>query len=112
MKDLAPIEINLNVSQEVLTESWLGSFGELTKVLLKYTFGTSFLKEAEAPVKIKGTPRQVETFTNALNKEGKYMQAYLEHGLSDPKTHEKRHSLYRAVERFEKETGIKWPFQN
>ena len=40
------------------------------------------------------------------------MQAYLEHGLSDPKTHEKRHSLYRAIERFEKETGIKWPFQN
>lgn len=110
MKDLVPIEINLNVSEDVLTESWLTSFGELTKILLKHTFGT--LKEVGTPVKIKGTPRQVETFSNALNKEKRYMEAYLEHGLSDPETHKSRHSLYRAIERFEKETGIKWPFQN
>lgn len=111
MKDLVPVEINLNVSQEMLTESWLGTFGELAKTALKYLFSDA-LKEAPSPIKIVGTPRQVETFSNALNKEKKYMQAYLEHGLSDPKTHESRHSLYRAVERFEKETGIKWPFQN
>jgi len=120
-EEMLPIKINLNIKKEnKLDESFLSTFGSLTKWLLGYIFGETAVpvkvKEAvegprEAPrVKISGTPAQVSAFTEALGSEKEYMLAYMEHGLNDPKTLSSRHSLNRAVEEFEKQTGIRWPF--
>jgi hypothetical protein len=105
----------------------------MTKSILGYIFGTRaeqaayrFMTHGALPVigvneelkddqntpriKISGTPGQVSAFTEALSGEKDYMLAYMEHGLNDPKTLSTRHSLNRAVEEFEKQTGIRWPF--
>tara|TARA_R110000824_G_scaffold104743_1_gene248421 strand:- start:716 stop:1039 length:324 start_codon:yes stop_codon:yes gene_type:complete len=107
MEDLAPIEINLNVSSKELNESFLKTFGFLTKKLLRYIFG-----DVSIPVNIKGTPAQVTSFANALSNEKRYMDSYLQNGLNDPRTHASRQGLNRAVSSFERETGIKWPFKS
>tara|TARA_B100000427_G_scaffold282896_1_gene254911 strand:- start:253 stop:576 length:324 start_codon:yes stop_codon:yes gene_type:complete len=105
MNDLVPIEINLNVDPAEIDESFLVTFGGLTKLLLKYMFnGTS------APAKIRGTPLQVSAFTNALGREKRYMDAYLKHGLNDERTLSNRAKLNSAVSKFERETGLRWPY--
>jgi len=120
-EEILPTKINLNIKKEnKLDESFLSTFGTLTKWLLGYIFGDAAMpvkvKEGlegddNAPrVKISGTPAQVGAFTEALGSEKEYMLAYMEHGLNDPKTLSSRHSLNRAVEEFEKQTGIRWPF--
>jgi hypothetical protein len=120
-EEMLPAKINLNVKKEnKLNESFLSTFGSLTKMLLGYIFGDIAIpvkvkegleEESDAPrVKISGTPDQVTAFTEALNSEKEYMLAYMEHGLADPKTLSTRHSLNRAVEEFENQTGIRWPF--
>jgi len=122
-EEILPIKINLNAKKESkLDESFLSTFGSLAKMLLSYIFGDTAVpvrvKEAvegprDAPrVKISGTPGQVNAFTEALSSEKEYMVAYMEHGLNDPKTLSSRHSLNRAVEEFENQTGIRWPFMS
>ena len=105
MSDLVPIEINLNVDPKEIDESWLVTFGGLTKLLLKYMFGGR-----AAPAKIRGTSLQVSAFTNALGREKRYMDAYLKHGLNDERTLSSRSKLNSAVSKFERETGLRWPY--
>ena len=133
-EEILPIKINLNIKKEnKLDEGSLATFGNMTKSILGYIFGTRaeqaayrFMTHGAVPVigvneelkddqgapriKISGTPGQVSAFTEALSNEKDYMLAYMEHGLNDPKTLSTRHSLNRAVEEFEKQTGIRWPF--
>ena len=104
MQELVPIEINLNAANK-LDESFLVTFARLAKGLLKGLF-----TDAPTPVKIKGTASQVSAFTRAIEKEKKYMDAYIKYGLNDQRTLSTRHLLNRAVESFEKETGMRWPF--
>ena len=52
----------------------------------------------------------MDTFIEALKQEKEYMKKFLDLGLNDPETLSSRHELHRAVEAFEKETGIRWPF--
>jgi hypothetical protein len=77
----------------------------------------SVKEENNAPLsdlrlKIIGSPSQVDSFVKVLTLEKNYMQTYMELGLQDPETLDARHALNRAVEEFEKETEIRWPFQN
>lgn len=66
----------------------------------------------DVPVALRGTQAQVDSFFDALRRERRYMNSYVKHGLNDPKTLNYRHRLDGAVGRFEKETGLKWPFKN
>ena len=105
MSDLTPIEIDLTVDPNKIDESWLVTFGTLTKQLLKYMFGGT-----SAPAKIRGTPGQVSSFTDALGKEKRYMDSFLRHGLNDERTLRSRSRLLKAVSSFERETGLRWPY--
>ena len=133
-EEILPAKINLNAKKEnKLNEGALLDFGKMAKSILGYIFGTRaeqaayrFMTTGAVPVsdvregvddergvprvKISGTPAQVSAFAKALMGEKDYMLAYMEHGLNDPKTLSARHSLNRAVEEFEKQTGIRWPF--
>ena len=114
--------IRLNVGKkQILNESFLSTFAGLTKMLLSYIMGDTAIpvkvKEnqrsgTDPQVKISGTPAQVDAFTSALRGEKDYMITYMEHGVSDEKTLNSRHKLNRAVEAFEVETGLRWPFKN
>ena len=60
---------------------------------------------------VKGKRPDVITFGAALGAEKKYMDSYLKHGLNDPRVLKNRYSLERAIQNFERETGIKWPLK-
>lgn len=66
----------------------------------------------DLPVRIRGSQNQVDSFFQALKNEKKYMDSYVNNGLNDSRTLGIRHRLMRAVEKFEKETGLRWPFKN
>ena len=107
MKDLVSFEIDLTTDPDLIDESWLVTFGTMTKMLLKYMFGG-----AAAPVKIRGTSSQISAFTDALGREKRYMDSFIKHGLSDERTLRSRSTLMKAVSRFERETGLRWPYSN
>lgn len=106
--ELQEIVIDLNALKENrLDESWLTMFGWWIKKILKGIFGT-----APPPnLKIRGSRRDVESFVDALRGEKEYMQAFRNYGLDNPKTYRRRSELERAVSKFERNTGVKWPFK-
>jgi len=107
--ELQPIVINLNANKEQLVnESWLAMFGGAIEMVLKRMFGGS--GGFESKFSVVGTPTQVAAFGDALGKEKKYMETFLKYGLNDPRSFSSKADLNRAVSGFEKETGIKWPF--
>ena len=63
------------------------------------------------PKKIKGTRSEVDKFLRALSKEKNYMSSYKKYGLSDKRTYDNKYKLDKAVQDFEKETNLKWPFK-
>lgn len=107
MDNLDPHVINLDARRKGhLNESFLAMFGGAIQMLL-----TRMFTGAESPMKIKGTPSQIAAFGDALAKEKKYMESFMDHGLSDPHSFTSRHELEQAVAKFERETGILWPFR-
>jgi hypothetical protein len=104
---IAPVEIDLTVARRgALDESMLRRFGTVVKWMLNRTFGNS-----TRPFRIRGTPRDLDSFAKSLGGEKKYMEAYLKYGLNDPRTLSNRHKLEAAIRGFESETGIKWPIK-
>ena len=105
--ELQEIEINLNVAKEgLLDESWLRTFGWAIQKIMGSMFG-----QTSIPVSIKGTHSQVRDFSRALGKEKTYLEQYKSYGLNNPKTYQSRYALDSAVKKFERSTGIKWPFK-
>lgn len=103
-----PIVIDLEELKQrddLLQESWLRMFGGFLKGVLNRLFGGS-----DVPVRVKGKKRDVKNFARAVKGERDYMHSLRTHGLDDPKTYDSKYKLNRAVEKFEKETGLKWPF--
>ena len=46
-----------------------------------------------------------------MGSEKKYGDAYLKYGLNDPKVLKDRIALEKAIYRFERDTGLKWPLK-
>jgi hypothetical protein len=98
-------EINLT-EYKVLNELRYATFGSQMKRILRAMFGGE-----KVPLTVKGSRREVDSFFDALVKEKKYMTSYLAHGLDDPRTLRNRAKLKNSVTKFERETGIIWPFK-
>tara|TARA_Y100000310_G_scaffold59894_1_gene55289 strand:+ start:391 stop:717 length:327 start_codon:yes stop_codon:yes gene_type:complete len=108
MEELQPIIINLNHKDKNKISEAVGyKIASDFSILMRMLFGGA----PSVPVTIRGTPGQVASFGSALGKEKKYMDAYVKHGLNDPKTLRSKHLLARAVEKFERATGLRWPFR-
>jgi hypothetical protein len=84
------------------------SFGVAVRNMLMDMYTAGF----NVPVGIRGTNKQIETFFRALKNEKRYMDSYMKHGLSDSRTMMNKRDLDRAVQGFEGETGLRWPFKN
>ena len=54
---------------------------------------------------------EIQSFLDTLVKEKRYMAAYLNYGLDDPRTYRNKAVLDGATRNFERVTGIKWPFK-
>ena len=109
---IEPIVIDFaELRSNKLDESLLATFGNWVKFLLKRMFdnpgvGATFGGGAT----VRGTPREVNAFAKALGSEKKYVQIVKKYGLDDPRTASNKAKLAKAVAGFERETGIKWPF--
>ena len=104
---LAEIVIDLDeLKKKRLDESFLAMFGHHIKTILNRMFGG-----VSIPVSVKGDPREVSAFANAIGKEKKYIDAAKKYGLEDPRTYKDKSKLKKATNAFERVTGIKWPFK-
>jgi len=99
------IQVDLS-EYKILKEITYRTLGMKLKNILSAMFGGQ-----SVPMTVKGSKREVDSFLDALVKEKKYMAAYLSHGLDDPRTLRNRAKLGNSVTKFERETGIKWPFK-
>jgi len=105
-KDIVPIHIDLD-SSDKLNESFLFMFGTAVKLILQQMFG----HDVYVPVNVSGTHSQIESFAKTLASEKRYFESYVKHGLNDPRTHENKYRLNVAVDKFERDTGIRWPYE-
>tara|TARA_Y100001973_G_C5190588_1_gene330718 strand:+ start:1206 stop:1535 length:330 start_codon:yes stop_codon:yes gene_type:complete len=105
--ELTKIEIDLDqVSRGELSESYLRLLGMGIKYIMNAMFGGTSM-----PVTVRGKPQQVRDFARVLGREKRYLTAYSKYGLNDPKTYRSRYKLDSAVRKFERSTGITWPFK-
>lgn len=102
---MEPIVIDLEECK-LLKELTYRTFGRKMKNILSAMFGNQDMQ-----MTVKGSKREVDSFLSALVSEKKYMSAYLAHGLNDPRTLSNKARLSNSVKKFERETGIKWPFK-
>jgi len=105
--ELQEIEIDLNaMANGELDESWFRTFGWAIEKIMGSMFGGTSI-----PVTVKGTQSQVRDFSKVLGKEKDYLTKYKKYGLDNPQTYRSKYSLNSAVSKFERTTGIKWPFR-
>ena len=102
---LAPIIVDLT-QKNGLDESWLLMFGQQIKGILKAMFGG-----VSIPVQVRGSRSDVESFVHALGGEKNFISALKRYGLDNPKTYRVKAKLSNATSKFERQTGIKWPFK-
>ena len=96
------------IQQNELNESFLAAFGNWVKLIMKRMFDNPGFGGG---VSVKGTPTQVRSFARALGNEKRYVDIAKKHGLDDPRTISNKAKLKKAINAFERETGIKWPFE-
>tara|TARA_R110002012_G_scaffold10463_3_gene47863 strand:+ start:1972 stop:2298 length:327 start_codon:yes stop_codon:yes gene_type:complete len=108
MSDIVNEPINLNNLGKPLTEKVYSQFANQVRSALLDLWALG----VDVPLRVKGTTSQIDSFTKTLHSEKRYMDSYMKNGLNDPKTMNSKYTLGKAVERFEKETGLLWPFKN
>jgi|21_taG_2_1085346.scaffolds.fasta_scaffold103538_2 hypothetical protein len=108
--DEKKIHISLNHKNKApLTENAYTSFSNQVYLLMQSLYAGPSLKPS---LSLGGSESQIMAFMTALQKEKKYMDSYLKHGLDGASTMSSKYDLERAVRQFENETGLRWPFKN
>tara|TARA_R110002110_G_scaffold78484_4_gene205805 strand:+ start:37 stop:438 length:402 start_codon:yes stop_codon:yes gene_type:complete len=130
---LTTIDIDLEkLKKNSLNEVYAAQFAAQLKYLLGYLaapgrfssmnmstpsgagrFSSIKLEETDesAPkgVRITGSKKDLESFSDVVAQEKKYMDSYIEHGLGSPDILDDKLALEKAVHSFERQTGLKWP---
>ena len=107
-EDLRTITIDFEkLRSNNLNESFIRMFSYWVKKIMGGLLG-----DFAIPVKIKGTPSEVKSFVGVLAREKSYIEAYRRHGLDNPNTFHSKSKLRSSVRSFERETGLKWPFEH
>ena len=101
--------IEIDLTEDTLDETLQLPYRSLGKKIERI-LGAMF-KGVNLPTTVKGSKRDIQSFLDALVKEKKYMGAYLQYGLNDPRTYHSKALLNNATRNFERVTGIKWPFK-
>jgi hypothetical protein len=108
MSDLTSRVIDLTAAKRgEINESWLTMFGSAIKLVLQRMFGN----DIGIPIQVKGSPNDVAAFANTVQREKKYMEALRDYGLNNPRTYRSKAELQSSITKFERATGLKWPFK-
>lgn len=104
---LVTIHIDLTeLKKQELNESFLSMFGGWVEHLLGAMFGVRV-----PDVKVTGSRRDVESFAKTLAGEKNYIEAAKRYGLDHPTTYKNKAKLDTSIKGFERDTGLKWPFE-
>jgi hypothetical protein len=117
--------------KKLLTESWMKTFGEWNKTLLKYMYGKDVnmvatlgnvsmpfgFKEGEGEKEtlkfsIRGEEEDVRAYAQAITSEKEYLDLFIKYGEEHPQSQKAKEKLDQAVANFEQITGITWPFKD
>lgn len=90
-----------------LNEFVLRMMGKAIQLVMRRMFGD----EGAIPVKVKGNKEEIASFATAIGKEKRYMKTAAKYGLNNPQTYKDKFALRKATAKFERTTGIKWPFK-
>lgn len=107
--ELIEIKIDFEEMREQqgqMDEAFANMFGNWIGYMMRAMFG-----EIEIPISVRGKPNEVKSFAKAIGHEKKYVQTAKRYGLDDPRTYKSKNLLKNATSKFEKVTGIKWPFK-
>tara|TARA_R110002020_G_scaffold61128_3_gene164827 strand:- start:3016 stop:4041 length:1026 start_codon:yes stop_codon:yes gene_type:complete len=94
------------LKSEEMNEIFLAQLGGAIELVLGFMFDSKPL-----PLSVTGAPRDVSAFARTIGSEKKYIEAARQYGLDHPSTYKNRAKLTNAIRKFEKQTGIKWPFK-
>ena len=109
MGEIVKNVIYLNNLKGQLSERVYSKFaGQVRGALLDLYFAGIL----DSPIRLSGNSAQIDSFMKTLNAEKGYMDSYIRNGLNDSSTLSSRTDLMRAIEKFEKDTGLRWPFKN
>jgi len=98
-------EIIIDLS--LMNESFMTAFSTKIRFILRALMtGTYFPR-----VSVRGSSLQLDRFARTLSAEKNYVTAFNQYGLNNPATYKSRYKLDSAVKRFEKDTGLVWPFK-
>jgi len=90
-----------------LCENVYSKFASDVHFLMQSLYGG---RAPDLRVSMAGDQAQIMSFFTALQREKRYMDSFLKHGLNDAQTTTSRYQLDGAVKQFEFETGLRWPF--
>ena len=102
------LQIKLNYKTNTcLTEDVYSNFSNDVYFLMQSLYAG---RAPNMQVALRGNQGQIMAFMTALQREKRYMDAFMKHGLNNAQTMTSRAQLQNAVEKFEFETGLRWPF--
>ena len=117
--------------KKLLRESWLQTFGQWNKTLLRYMYGKDVNMTAELGVHhlgkmfkegedekeslkftIRGEEEDVRAYAKAIMAEKGYLDFYIKFGEDHPQSQKAKEILDQAIANFEQTTEITWPFKD
>ena len=107
-EEMVPIEIDLSVVNNggVMEAVDYRRFSSSVRRVLDSIFGGAF-----APVKVKGSKQEIESFAKVVARDKQYIRMVAKYGLDDPRVYKDKFKLRKAIAKFERTTGIKYPFE-
>ena len=113
---IVKIEIDFEeLKKNQINESFVSMFGSAVKLLMGYLLrqpgGHLSGNSLSSLYNVSGRRSDVTAFARALGNEKSYIEAIKQNGLDHPDTFKSKTTLQRAIQGFEKATGLKWPFK-
>ena len=106
--------------RKLIKETFMELLGTWSKTLLKMMYGddvsivANVNEEESAGPKfiIRGKHKDVKSYAQAIVREKNYLDAYSQYGKDHMQTVKAREELDIAVQNFENNTGLLWPFKD
>lgn len=97
--------IRIPQSRQLITESFLTMWGHSIRKALEKMFDIPVYEN----ITFQGRRTDVEALYRTLGAEKRYIDSFINNGLSDPRVTNSKWELEKAIHNFESQTGIKWP---